>query len=124
MSSRIMDAPESVPPLRAATGVVDGDGLGVEDAVRLADGAAHPVPGADAPRPAEHSWNAARPTAATRRVHGRSTGVGAHRNAARQTPRACGAYRHDPADRPLTDDVTAAAALLDRFTDIWRGSAS
>jgi histidine ammonia-lyase len=28
----------------------------------------------------------------------------------------------DPTDRPLTDDVTAAAALLDRFTDIWRGS--
>ncbi|GHE11540.1 histidine ammonia-lyase [Streptomyces alanosinicus] len=83
--------------------------------------------------------------------------------AARQTLRACGAYRlvvgcelvaavralrqrdlrpdpglpagaafalaepvldADPADRPLTDDVTQAAALLDRFTDIWRGSAS
>jgi histidine ammonia-lyase len=83
--------------------------------------------------------------------------------AARQTLRACGAYRlvvgcelvaavralrqrdlrPDPelpagralelaeavldaeqADRPLTDDVTAAAALLDRFTDIWRGSTS
>ncbi len=28
----------------------------------------------------------------------------------------------DQADRPFTDDVTAAAALLDRFTDIWRGS--
>ncbi|MEW2038526.1 aromatic amino acid ammonia-lyase, partial [Streptomyces sp. NPDC005534] len=28
----------------------------------------------------------------------------------------------EQADRPLTDDVTAAAALLDRFTDIWRGS--
>jgi histidine ammonia-lyase len=26
----------------------------------------------------------------------------------------------DQADRPLTDDVTAATALLDRFTDIWR----
>ena len=83
--------------------------------------------------------------------------------AARQTLRACGAYRLvvgcelvsavralrqrdlrpdpelpvgramelaesvlglDQADRPLTDDVTAAAALLDRFTDIWRGSGS
>ncbi|MDF3142560.1 aromatic amino acid lyase, partial [Streptomyces sp. T21Q-yed] len=83
--------------------------------------------------------------------------------AARQTLRACGAYRlvvgcelvaavralrlrdlrpdpdlpvgralelaesvldDDLADRPLTDDVTAAAALLDRFTDIWRGSAA
>ncbi|MBT2493272.1 hypothetical protein J7E96_33195 [Streptomyces sp. ISL-96] len=24
----------------------------------------------------------------------------------------------DPVDRPLTDDVTAAAALLDQFTDL------
>ncbi|WJV48267.1 aromatic amino acid ammonia-lyase [Streptomyces flavofungini] len=78
--------------------------------------------------------------------------------AARQTLRACGAYRlvvgcelvaavralrqrelrlepglpvawayelaaevldQDTADRPLTDDVTAAAALLDRFTELW-----
>lgn len=30
----------------------------------------------------------------------------------------------DPADRPLTGDVTVAARLLDRFTDIWRGSTS
>ena len=83
--------------------------------------------------------------------------------AARQTLRACGAYRlvvgcelvaavralrlrdlrpdpelpvgralelaesvldGDVADRPLTDDVTAAARLLDRFTDLWRGSTS
>ncbi len=28
----------------------------------------------------------------------------------------------DSADRPLTDDVAAAAGLLDRFTEIWRGS--
>lgn len=81
--------------------------------------------------------------------------------AARQTLRACGAYRlvvgcelvaavralrqrdhgpdpdlpvgralelayavldDDQADRPLTHDVTTAARLLDRFTDIWRGS--
>lgn len=28
----------------------------------------------------------------------------------------------DRADRPLTDDVTAAVRPLDRFTDIWRGS--
>lgn len=30
----------------------------------------------------------------------------------------------DLADRPLTDDVTTASVLLDRFTDIWRGSTS
>ncbi|MGW2649568.1 aromatic amino acid ammonia-lyase [Streptomyces sp. NPDC001393] len=79
MSSRIADAP-SVPSARSATVVLDGAGLGVEDVVRLADGAAHPVPGADAMRRAEHAWNAARQIAATGRVYGRSTGVGANRN--------------------------------------------
>ncbi|MEU1402047.1 aromatic amino acid ammonia-lyase [Streptomyces sp. NPDC005728] len=77
MSSRIMDAPESV---RSAVVVLDGDGLGVEDVVRLADGAARPVAGAQAMRRAEESWNAARRLAATGRVYGRSTGVGANRN--------------------------------------------
>ncbi|MFE8948054.1 aromatic amino acid ammonia-lyase [Streptomyces sp. NPDC007856] len=80
MSSRIVDAPVSVPSARSAAVVLDGAGLGVEDVVRLADGAAHPVPGADAMRRAEHSWNAARQIAATGRVYGRSTGVGANRN--------------------------------------------
>ena len=28
----------------------------------------------------------------------------------------------DQADRPLTRDVMAAAGLLDRFTEIWRGN--
>ncbi|MFF7974160.1 aromatic amino acid lyase [Streptomyces sp. NPDC007905] len=77
MSSRVMDAPESV---RSATVVLDGTGLGVEDVVRLADGDARPVPEADAMRRAEESWNAARQIAATGRVYGRSTGVGANRN--------------------------------------------
>ncbi|MFF3912939.1 aromatic amino acid ammonia-lyase [Streptomyces sp. NPDC001852] len=80
MSSRTVGAPPSVPSARSATVVLDGSGLGVEDVVRLADGAVHPVPGADAMRRAEHSWNAARQIAATGRVYGRSTGVGANRN--------------------------------------------
>ncbi|MFI1073794.1 aromatic amino acid ammonia-lyase [Streptomyces puniciscabiei] len=92
MSSRVADAPQSGPPsapqsappsvpsARSATLVLDGSGLGVEDVVRLADGAAHPVPGAGAMRRVEHSWNAARRIAATGRVYGRSTGVGANRN--------------------------------------------
>ncbi|MGW0204375.1 aromatic amino acid ammonia-lyase [Streptomyces sp. NPDC003233] len=80
MSSRIVDAPVSVPSARSAAVVLDGAGLGVEVVVRLADGAAHPVPGADAMRRAERSWNAARQIAATGRVYGRSTGVGANRN--------------------------------------------
>ncbi|MFG2607419.1 aromatic amino acid ammonia-lyase [Streptomyces sp. NPDC048514] len=77
MSSRMMDAPESV---RAATVVLDGAGLGVEDVVRLADGTAVPLPDAEAAKRAEESWNAARRIAATGRVYGRSTGVGANRN--------------------------------------------
>ncbi|MEV6115813.1 aromatic amino acid ammonia-lyase [Streptomyces sp. NPDC052109] len=84
MSSHIVDAPQSVPQsvpsARSATVVLDGSGLGVEDVVRLADGTAHPVPEADAMLRAEHSWNAARQIAATGRVYGRSTGVGANRN--------------------------------------------
>jgi histidine ammonia-lyase len=77
MSSRMVDAPESV---RSTTVVLDGAGLGVEDVVRLADGAAVPLPGAAAAKRAEESWNAARQIAATGRVYGRSTGVGANRN--------------------------------------------
>ncbi|MER5546201.1 aromatic amino acid ammonia-lyase [Streptomyces sp. NPDC001118] len=80
MSSRIVDAPQSVPATQTATVVLDGSGLGVEDVVRLADRAAHPVLAADAMRRVEHSWNAARQIAATGRVYGRSTGVGANRN--------------------------------------------
>ncbi|MEU0967846.1 aromatic amino acid ammonia-lyase [Streptomyces sp. NPDC005917] len=60
--------------------ILDGVGMGVEDVVHLADGTARPVPGTDAMRRAEESWNAARQIAATGRVYGRSTGVGANRN--------------------------------------------
>ncbi|MFJ9820048.1 aromatic amino acid ammonia-lyase [Streptomyces sp. NPDC101151] len=77
MSSRILDAPESV---RSGAVALDGSGLGVEDVVRLADGAACPVPESGAMRRVEESWNAARQIAATGRVYGRSTGVGANRN--------------------------------------------
>ncbi|WP_409471695.1 aromatic amino acid ammonia-lyase [Streptomyces sp. HC307] len=77
MSSRIVDAPEGVAP---GLVVLDGRGLGVADVVRLADGAARPVPGTEAMKRAEESWDAARRIAATGRVYGRSTGVGANRN--------------------------------------------
>ncbi|EST26538.1 aromatic amino acid ammonia-lyase [Streptomyces roseochromogenus] len=80
MSSRIVDVRQPIPSTQAATVVLNGSGLGVEDVVRLADGTAHPVPEADAMRRVEHSWNAARQIAATGRVYGRSTGVGANRN--------------------------------------------
>ncbi|MEU9475310.1 aromatic amino acid ammonia-lyase [Streptomyces sp. NPDC048191] len=77
MSSRIVDIPQSV---SSATVILDGALLGVEDVVRLADGTVRPVPEADAMRRVEHSWNTARQIAATGRVYGRSTGVGANRN--------------------------------------------
>ncbi|RPF34019.1 aromatic amino acid ammonia-lyase [Streptomyces sp. TLI_185] len=80
MSSRIVDTPPTA--FSGGTGLVvlDGVGLGVADVVRLADGAARPVPGSEAMRRVEESWDAARQIAATGRVYGRSTGVGANRN--------------------------------------------
>ncbi|SNX61704.1 histidine ammonia-lyase [Streptomyces sp. TLI_55] len=77
MSSRIVDTPRSV---HTGLVVLDGIGLGVSDVVRLADGVARPVPGTDAMKRVTTSWDAARQIAATGRVYGRSTGVGANRN--------------------------------------------
>ncbi|MFJ8358152.1 aromatic amino acid ammonia-lyase [Streptomyces sp. NPDC093984] len=77
MSSRMVDAPGSV---HSGSVVLDGIGLAVEDVVRLADGTARPVPGAEAMKRVTESWDAARQIAATGRVYGRSTGVGANRN--------------------------------------------
>ncbi|MFJ5643174.1 aromatic amino acid ammonia-lyase [Streptomyces sp. NPDC093223] len=77
MSSRIVDAPGVE---HSGLVILDGIGMGVDDVVRLADGVARPVPGTDGMRRAEESWNAARQIAATGRVYGRSTGVGANRN--------------------------------------------
>jgi histidine ammonia-lyase len=77
MSSLTADAPRAA---GAGLVVLDGIGLGVEDVVRLADGAARAVPGTDAMKRVTESWDAARQIAATGRVYGRSTGVGANRN--------------------------------------------
>ncbi|MGI5139545.1 MULTISPECIES: aromatic amino acid ammonia-lyase [unclassified Streptomyces] len=76
MSSRIVDG-----ALNSAHDVVvlDGCGMGVADVVRLADASARPVPGTDAMKRVTESWDAARRIAATGRVYGRSTGVGANR---------------------------------------------
>lgn len=60
--------------------VLDGHGLPVGDVVRIADAAARPVPGTDAMKRVEESWDAAREIAAWGRVYGRSTGVGANRS--------------------------------------------
>ncbi|WP_329533831.1 aromatic amino acid lyase [Streptomyces sp. NBC_01450] len=81
MSSRNADMPSaSATGLTAGLVVLDGCGTGVTDIVRLADGAARPVPGTEAMKRVEESWDAARQIAATGRVYGRSTGVGANRN--------------------------------------------
>ncbi|MET8784555.1 aromatic amino acid ammonia-lyase [Streptomyces sp. NPDC004589] len=76
MSSRIVDKPS---PGYSDLVILDGVGLGVEDVVRLAEGSARPVPGTEAMKRVEESWDAARQIAATGRVYGRSTGVGANR---------------------------------------------
>ncbi|MBD0840874.1 aromatic amino acid ammonia-lyase [Streptomyces sp. TRM68416] len=77
MSSRIVDSSAVV---TAAAVELDGCGLTVADVVRLADGVAWPVPQEAAMKRATRSWDAARQIAATGRVYGRSTGVGANRN--------------------------------------------
>ncbi|MBT2390584.1 aromatic amino acid lyase [Streptomyces sp. ISL-1] len=73
MSSHMLDSPIGVV-------VLDGQSLPVADIVRLADGAARPVPGSEAIKRVEAAWDAARELAASGRVYGRSTGVGANRN--------------------------------------------
>lgn len=80
MSSQIVDASDVALSEGTDLVVLDGVGFGVTDVVRLADGDARPVPGTDAMKRATESWDAARQIAATGRVYGRSTGVGANRN--------------------------------------------
>ncbi|MGW3634709.1 aromatic amino acid ammonia-lyase [Streptomyces sp. NPDC005122] len=81
MSSRNVDTFDAMDaPVTAGLVVLDGCGTGVADIVRLADGTARPVPGTEAMKRVEVSWDAARQIAATGRVYGRSTGVGANRN--------------------------------------------
>ncbi|MFJ7998449.1 aromatic amino acid ammonia-lyase [Streptomyces sp. NPDC096310] len=87
MSSRMTD-PEGGGGTSPATTtipsivVLDGQSLPVADIVRLADGAARPVPGTEAIKRVEQSWHVARELAASGRVYGRSTGVGANRSEA------------------------------------------
>ncbi|MFF7280287.1 aromatic amino acid ammonia-lyase [Streptomyces griseorubiginosus] len=80
MASRIVDSPDPVAVGHTGLVILDGIGLGVADVVRLADGSARPVPGTEAMKRVTESWDAARQIAATGRVYGRSTGVGANRN--------------------------------------------
>ncbi|MFJ5176502.1 aromatic amino acid ammonia-lyase [Streptomyces griseoviridis] len=80
MGSCVVEVPAAAPSLPTGLVVLDGTGLAVADVVRLADGTARPVPGTDALGRVGESWDAARRIAATGRVYGRSTGVGANRN--------------------------------------------
>lgn len=58
---------------------LDGTALTVADVVRVADGDVRAEPTTEALDHATHSWDTARELAATGRVYGRSTGVGANR---------------------------------------------
>ncbi|WP_211280314.1 aromatic amino acid ammonia-lyase [Streptomyces lushanensis] len=69
-------------PASTSLVVLDGQSLPVADVVRLADGAARPVPGTEAMKRVERSWHLARELAGSGRVYGRSTGVGANRTEA------------------------------------------
>ncbi|MFJ5226996.1 aromatic amino acid ammonia-lyase [Streptomyces sp. NPDC088400] len=84
MSSHMVDPPVAAPSVSAGsdTVVLDGQSLPVTDVVRLADGTARPVPGIEAMKRVEQSWHVARELAASGRVYGRSTGVGANRTEA------------------------------------------
>lgn len=79
------DGPTRVPPPPGDTVprvVLDGSGLDVGGVVRLADDTAQPVVSPEALERARRSWRAARRLAATGRLYGRGTGVGAHRSVA------------------------------------------
>ncbi|MFE5095468.1 aromatic amino acid ammonia-lyase [Streptomyces sp. NPDC056638] len=88
MSSHLVDSEDSASGTVGSSGapgsvgvvVLDGQTLPVSDVVRLAHGTARPVPADEAMKRVDRSWNAARELAATGRVYGRSTGVGANRN--------------------------------------------
>nr|WTA00413.1 aromatic amino acid lyase [Streptomyces sp. NBC_00857] len=84
MSSHMVDPLTTAPSVSAGSGtvVLDGQSLPVADVVRLADGTARPVPGIEAMKRVEQSWHVARELAASGRVYGRSTGVGANRTEA------------------------------------------
>ncbi|MFD7894405.1 aromatic amino acid ammonia-lyase [Streptomyces sp. NPDC059743] len=84
MSSHMVDPLGGHAPAPAGTSLVvlDGQSLPVADVVRLADGAARPVPGTEAMKRVEQSWHLARELAGSGRVYGRSTGVGANRTEA------------------------------------------
>ncbi|MER6122859.1 aromatic amino acid lyase [Streptomyces sp. NPDC001795] len=79
------DGPTRVPPPSGATGarvVLDGTGLRIGGVVRLADGRAVPDVSPQALDRARRSRRTAERLAATGRLYGRGTGVGAHRSVA------------------------------------------
>lgn len=137
MSSRAVDA---APRGAVDPAVLDGCGMGVRDVVRLPDAAApgHAVLSRDVEEQADSASLAARQTlracgahrlaagyelvAAVRALYPRDLRPGPELGAGRALELAEPVLDGDPADRPLTDDAMAAARLLDRFTDIWRGS--
>ncbi|MGW1722066.1 aromatic amino acid lyase [Streptomyces sp. NPDC002306] len=68
------------PSARPGPVVLDGSTLTVGELIRLADGAAVPEVAPEARERAARSWRTAQHLAATGRLYGRGTGVGAHRS--------------------------------------------
>ncbi|WP_037672224.1 aromatic amino acid ammonia-lyase [Streptomyces griseus] len=79
--STTADDPTRPPPASGGGPVtLDGTGLTVDELTRLAEGEAVPVVAPEAYERARRSWHSAQRLAASGRLYGRGTGVGAHRS--------------------------------------------
>ncbi|MFF3330922.1 aromatic amino acid ammonia-lyase [Streptomyces sp. NPDC002888] len=79
--STTADDPTRPPPASGDGPVtLDGTGLTVDELIRLADGGAVPVVAPEGYDRARRSWHTAQRLAASGRLYGRGTGVGAHRS--------------------------------------------
>ncbi|MDQ0581471.1 hypothetical protein QF030_003649 [Streptomyces rishiriensis] len=113
-----------------ATGVGAGRNEDARPATLYSPGASGNRPVSPRPPPGRHcvpvprtvSSSAAGPVAAVRAPRRRLPRSGPGLPAGRALEPAEAVLDAEQAGRPLTDDVRAAAGLLGRFTDIWRGS--
>lgn len=80
MSTIADDPTRPSPAPGGGTVTLDGTGLTVDELIRLADGGAVPVVAPEAYDRARRSWHTAQRLAASGRLYGRGTGVGAHRS--------------------------------------------
>ncbi|SEF88951.1 histidine ammonia-lyase [Actinacidiphila yanglinensis] len=78
-SDRDGEAPSAPPRAEGARAVLDGSGLDADRVALIADGAVAPVVPPEAYARAERSWRTGQRLAASGRMYGRDTGVGANR---------------------------------------------